>query len=166
MEFAINNSVHASTGETPFYVNGLRHPRSPVSFVHSPSLSGGGLLTSLEANAQEGNSLANILAETNPDDPAKVAVVSVESRQDVPVLQDDNAMSLLAAKTHERPPGGVIGELDAKSASEARRFVDERLAITCKSVTPWQAHRTSRNNMRIKMVAKTMNALVYETKYY
>ena len=39
VEFAINISVHASTGETPFYVNGLRHPRTPVWFVRS--LSGG-----------------------------------------------------------------------------------------------------------------------------
>lgn len=30
-EFAINNSVHASTTHTPFYVNGLRHPRVPAS---------------------------------------------------------------------------------------------------------------------------------------
>ncbi|KAG3232531.1 hypothetical protein PI124_g22385 [Phytophthora idaei] len=42
-EFAINNSVHASTGHTPFYVNAMRHPRLPsmlgtVAF----SLSGGG----------------------------------------------------------------------------------------------------------------------------
>ena len=49
VEFAINNSVHASTGETPFYINGLRHPRTPVSFVRSPSLSGGGPLTMLGA---------------------------------------------------------------------------------------------------------------------
>ena len=69
--------------------------------MRSPSLSGGGPLTSLEANAQEGNSLANILAETNPDDPAKVAVVSVESRHDVSMLQDDNSLSLLVAATHE-----------------------------------------------------------------
>ena len=41
-------------------------------------------------------------------------------------------MSLSAASTHDRPLGGVIGELDAKSVSEAQRFVDERLAITRK----------------------------------
>jgi len=43
VEFAINNSVHASTGQTPFYVNGLRHPRLPHLFkgVCTP-LSGGG----------------------------------------------------------------------------------------------------------------------------
>ncbi|KAG4037705.1 hypothetical protein PC123_g26731 [Phytophthora cactorum] len=28
-EFAINNSVHASTGHTPFYVNAMRHPHLP-----------------------------------------------------------------------------------------------------------------------------------------
>ncbi|KAG2908468.1 hypothetical protein PC116_g22562 [Phytophthora cactorum] len=28
-EFAINNSVHASTAHTPFYVNAMRHPRLP-----------------------------------------------------------------------------------------------------------------------------------------
>jgi hypothetical protein len=43
VEFAINNSVHASTGQTPFYVNGLRHPRLPLLLkgVCTP-LSGGG----------------------------------------------------------------------------------------------------------------------------
>ncbi|GMF30996.1 unnamed protein product [Phytophthora fragariaefolia] len=27
VEFALNNALHASTGYTPFYVNGLSHPR-------------------------------------------------------------------------------------------------------------------------------------------
>ncbi|KAG2769186.1 hypothetical protein Pcac1_g19532 [Phytophthora cactorum] len=42
-EFAINNSVHASTGHTPFYVNAMRHPcfLSMLGMVAS-SLSGGG----------------------------------------------------------------------------------------------------------------------------
>ncbi|KAG3068322.1 hypothetical protein PI124_g21152 [Phytophthora idaei] len=42
-EFAINNSVHASTGRKPFYVNVMRHPRLPsmLGTVDS-SLSGGG----------------------------------------------------------------------------------------------------------------------------
>ena len=42
-EFAINNAVHASHGATPFYVNGLRHPRVPALFgTPVPTLSGGG----------------------------------------------------------------------------------------------------------------------------
>ena len=80
---ALNNSVHASTGETPFYINGLRHPRTSVSFVRSPSLSGGGVLTML--GAKEGHSLVNMTmtrevimskTETCPKDPACLAVVT------------------------------------------------------------------------------------------
>ncbi|KAG3196377.1 hypothetical protein PC128_g7725 [Phytophthora cactorum] len=42
-EFAINNSVHASTGHTPFHVNAMRHPHLPsmIGMVAS-SFSGGG----------------------------------------------------------------------------------------------------------------------------
>ena len=43
VEFAINNSVHASTTHTPFFVNGLRHPRLPTQLEGSSSLRGGGL---------------------------------------------------------------------------------------------------------------------------
>ena len=31
VEFALNNAVHASTDFTPFYVNGLTHPRVPLT---------------------------------------------------------------------------------------------------------------------------------------
>ncbi|POM77777.1 LOW QUALITY PROTEIN: Pol protein [Phytophthora palmivora] len=31
VEFALNNAVHASTGLTPFYLNGLRHPHVPLT---------------------------------------------------------------------------------------------------------------------------------------
>ena len=164
VEFALNNSVHASTGETPFYINGLRQPRTLVSFVRSPSLSGEGPLTTLGATTKEGQSC--------PSDPASLAAATIPigfsamSRQVMPVLLDGNAISLSTASTHDRPLGGVIGELDAKSVSEAQRFVDERLAITRKSVTRWQAHRTSKKNMRTNMVAKTMNTLVWGIKYY
>ena len=41
VEFAINNSVHASTTLTPFYVNDLRHPRVPT-LVEGNSNSRGG----------------------------------------------------------------------------------------------------------------------------
>ena len=41
VEFAINNSVHASTQHTPFFVNGLRHPRLPAQLERGSSLRGG-----------------------------------------------------------------------------------------------------------------------------
>ncbi|CAI5714567.1 unnamed protein product [Peronospora effusa] len=130
VEIAINNSVHASTGETPLYINELCHPRMPVSFVHSLSLNEGGPLTSVVANAKEG--------QVFPSDTANLSVfttpigVTEEARQEMHVLLDDKTLVLSTASTHERPLGGVIGELVAKSVSEAQRFVDERLAITRK----------------------------------
>ena len=32
VKFTIDNSVHAPTTHTPFFVNGLRYPRLPASF--------------------------------------------------------------------------------------------------------------------------------------
>ncbi|CAI5715548.1 unnamed protein product [Peronospora effusa] len=130
VEFTINNSVHASTGETPFFINGLRHPRTPVSFVRSPSISEGGPLTSL------GEIPERVIISHR--DTANLAVVTTtigvteEARQEMPVLHDDDTIVLSTASTHDRPLGDFIGELDAKSVCEAQRFVDERLAITHK----------------------------------
>ncbi|GMF14761.1 unnamed protein product [Phytophthora fragariaefolia] len=40
-EFALKNAVHSSTGFTPFYVNGLRHPRTPLTLPSASNLGGG-----------------------------------------------------------------------------------------------------------------------------
>ncbi|KAG2902725.1 hypothetical protein PC114_g12589 [Phytophthora cactorum] len=48
-EFAINNSLHASTGHTPLYVNAMRHPRLPIMLeMVTSSLSGGGATVTSE----------------------------------------------------------------------------------------------------------------------
>ena len=49
-EFAINNSVHVSTGYTPFYLNTLRHPRIPV------------LLSGVNSNFSGGETQANVVS--------------------------------------------------------------------------------------------------------
>ncbi|KAG3127536.1 hypothetical protein PC128_g27082 [Phytophthora cactorum] len=44
VEFALNNAVHASTGFTPFYLNGMHHPRVPLTLrggTEASILSGG-----------------------------------------------------------------------------------------------------------------------------
>uniref|UniRef100_H3GV16 Reverse transcriptase domain-containing protein n=1 Tax=Phytophthora ramorum TaxID=164328 RepID=H3GV16_PHYRM len=55
VEFAINNSVHVSTGHTPFYVNAMRHPRVPSVLVMA-TMSTTGVDTSIdnEQHAQAG----------------------------------------------------------------------------------------------------------------
>ena len=42
VEFVLNNAVHASTGYTPFYVNGLSHPRVLLTLPLCGSGLGGG----------------------------------------------------------------------------------------------------------------------------
>ena len=42
VEFVLNNAVHASTGYTPFYVNGLTHLRVPLTLPLCGSGLGGG----------------------------------------------------------------------------------------------------------------------------
>ena len=48
VELAPHNSVHASTGYTPFYVNVIMHPRGPLALPRGDSgLDGGELLIGL-----------------------------------------------------------------------------------------------------------------------
>ncbi|KAE8991932.1 hypothetical protein PR002_g20703 [Phytophthora rubi] len=54
VEFALNNAVHSSTGFTPFYVNRLRHPRTPLTLPPASSLVGG------EANADDPRGLKGL----------------------------------------------------------------------------------------------------------
>ncbi|KAG3055509.1 hypothetical protein PI125_g25705 [Phytophthora idaei] len=56
VEFALNNAVHASTGFTPFYLNGMRHPRVPVTLhgsTGSSILRGGGAWKALSSQVSD-----------------------------------------------------------------------------------------------------------------
>ncbi|GMF62398.1 unnamed protein product [Phytophthora fragariaefolia] len=54
VEFALNNAVHSSTGFAPFYVNGLRHPPTPLTLPPASKLGGG------EANAEDSRGLEGL----------------------------------------------------------------------------------------------------------
>ncbi|GMF50475.1 unnamed protein product [Phytophthora fragariaefolia] len=56
VEFALNNAVHESTGFTPFYLNGLRHPQVPLTLrgcTRSSGLSGGGARKELSSQVSD-----------------------------------------------------------------------------------------------------------------
>ena len=84
VEFALNNSVHASTGKTPFYINGLRPPRTPVSFVRSSSRRRGEPLTKLGAKECTREGIVS-QTETVPNDHAILAVVNKITYYDGPL---------------------------------------------------------------------------------
>ncbi|GMF43507.1 unnamed protein product [Phytophthora fragariaefolia] len=54
VEFALNNAVHSSTGFTPFYVNALWQPRTPLTLPPSSNLGVG------EANAEDPRGLQGL----------------------------------------------------------------------------------------------------------
>ena len=56
VEFAMNNAVHASTGYTPFYVNGLTHPRVTLTLP----LHGSGLGRGMVADRLADTSLSTV----------------------------------------------------------------------------------------------------------
>ena len=67
VEFAIDNSVHASTTHTPFYVNGLRHPRLPAH-VECDSGSRGGGIRSSKNRSGSCSSRVEVLDDANGTD--------------------------------------------------------------------------------------------------
>ncbi|POM69647.1 Reverse transcriptase [Phytophthora palmivora] len=56
VEFALNNAVHASTGFTPFYLNGLRHPQVPLTLR-------GGTVASIVSS----ESLLSLVSDIEPE---------------------------------------------------------------------------------------------------
>ena len=103
MEFSINNSVHASTGMTPFYVNGLRHPRLPVH------LHGGKNKDVVRSLLSEGGSVANPPLATAPFDMVQSDSVSSEpfaSEPSAPAARRSQrlAQSYLSSVVGDEPP--------------------------------------------------------------
>ncbi|CAI5739853.1 unnamed protein product [Peronospora farinosa] len=81
--FALNNSLHASTGYTPFYVNGLTHPCIPLALPPSGSRLGGG-------------EVADRLADVNPNTVTKQVNTFLATRLNV--LRHAEDQVLLNAK--------------------------------------------------------------------
>ena len=80
------------------------------------------------------------------------------------MLHSNNHRSSLAAKTHDRPSSGFIGDLDAKSVWKSQRLDDERLAITRKAHDPIASAQDKQKQYADQIGRKNMNAL--GDKYY
>ena len=78
-EFAMNNSVHASMSHTPFFVNGLRHPRVPIRLGGESSLSGGGTHSPHSTNGSSAPAEAHVASAAEVDDAMSDIASSEES---------------------------------------------------------------------------------------
>uniref|UniRef100_H3H3Q1 Integrase catalytic domain-containing protein n=1 Tax=Phytophthora ramorum TaxID=164328 RepID=H3H3Q1_PHYRM len=123
-EFAINNSVHVSTGHTPFYVNAMRHPRVPsVLGAVAPSFSGGGYPVNLKQPDKHADT-SNVSAVTtrartgrSHGDDKTVSTTGVDTLND----NEHHAQAGPAAnKEHE---------LNQGFSSDAMDFVQRRQAV-------------------------------------
>ncbi|KAE8884953.1 hypothetical protein PF003_g30757 [Phytophthora fragariae] len=121
-EFAINNSVHVSTGHTPFYVNAMRHPRVPsVLGAVAPSLSGGGYPVSTKPYEHA--------------DTSNISAVSTRARTARSPI-DESAMSMPGVDTlnnnNHTQAGPVVNKnngLNKEFNSKTMDFVQRRQAV-------------------------------------
>ncbi|POM79365.1 Pol protein [Phytophthora palmivora] len=60
VEFALNNAVHASTGFTLFYLNGLRHPQVPLTLR-------GGTVASIVSGGEAQKAFSSQVSEIEPE---------------------------------------------------------------------------------------------------
>ncbi|KAG3232299.1 hypothetical protein PI124_g22612 [Phytophthora idaei] len=133
-EFAINNSVHASTGHTPFYVNAMQHPHLPSMLgMVASSLSGGGstvaseqpqksvdtdtvsaMTTRRQAASRSGN-------ETTDKNYGSVQGTDTATKNNTSVQGTDSAQAGPAAETND--------VLNKPFNTQAMDFVQRRQAI-------------------------------------
>uniref|UniRef100_A0AAV1UKC1 Reverse transcriptase n=1 Tax=Peronospora matthiolae TaxID=2874970 RepID=A0AAV1UKC1_9STRA len=90
VEFAINNSVHASTTHTPFYVNGLRHPRVPTLLECNSGLRG--------RNSREQNRFGSRSSRSDEE------VIAFDADIDNIDIEEDDASESAEALTEDNDP--------------------------------------------------------------
>ncbi|GMF52118.1 unnamed protein product [Phytophthora fragariaefolia] len=122
-EFAINISVHVSTGHTPFYVNALRHPRVPsILGTVAPSLSGEGYPGLPKPN--EHADMTNISAVSTRARSARSPVnESTVSTPGVDTLYNNEQ------HTQAGPVVNKVAELNTEFSSKAMDFGQRRQAV-------------------------------------
>ncbi|KAG2784719.1 hypothetical protein Pcac1_g6078 [Phytophthora cactorum] len=133
-EFAINNSVHASTGYTPFYVNVMRHPRirSMLGMVAS-SLSGGGSTVASEQPEKTANTDTVSVMTTQKQAafryPNKTTNKNHGSVQGTDTATKDNTSVQSTDGAQAGPAAGKNAVLNKPFSTQAMDFVQGRQAI-------------------------------------
>ncbi|KAG3199019.1 hypothetical protein PC128_g5586 [Phytophthora cactorum] len=119
-EFAINNSVHASTGHTPFYVNAMRHPRPP-SMLETKSADTdtvSAMTTRRQAASHSGN-------ETT--DKNNTSMQETDGAQAGPVAKKNTSVQGTDS-TQVGPAAGKNAVLNKPFSTQAMDFVQRREA--------------------------------------
>ncbi|KAG3049046.1 hypothetical protein PI125_g26643 [Phytophthora idaei] len=119
--FAINNTVHASTGYTPFYVNTMRHPRLPSMLgMVASSLSGGGSTVASE-QPQKSADTDTVSAMTTRRQAASRSGNETTDKNNGSVQGTDSAQA--------EPAAGKNAVLNDSFSTQAMDFVQRRQAV-------------------------------------
>ncbi|GMF59175.1 unnamed protein product [Phytophthora fragariaefolia] len=122
-EFAISDSVHVSTGHTPFYVNTLRHPRVPsVLSAVAPSLNGRGYPALPKPNKHA--DMTNIAAVSTRAQTARSPV-----NEDTVATPGVDTSNINDQHTQVGTVVNKDAELNTEFSSKAIDFVQRRQAV-------------------------------------
>ncbi|KAG3063564.1 hypothetical protein PI125_g24330 [Phytophthora idaei] len=133
-EFAINNSVHASTGHTPFYVNAMRHPRLPSMLgIVASSLSGGGSTVAFE-QPQKSADTDTVSAMTTRRQAASRSRNEMTDKNYGSVQGTDTATTISTSVqdtdgAQAGPAAGKNAMLNKPFSTQAMDFVQRRQAV-------------------------------------
>ncbi|KAG3051362.1 hypothetical protein PI125_g26300 [Phytophthora idaei] len=121
-EFAINNSVHASTGHTPFYVNAMRHPRLPSMLGIVASSLGGGGSTVASEQPQKSADTDTVSAMTTRRQAASRSRNETTDKNYGSVQGTDSAQA--------GPAAGKNAVLNKPFSTQAKDFVQDAIAAS------------------------------------
>uniref|UniRef100_A0AAV1UYE9 Reverse transcriptase domain-containing protein n=1 Tax=Peronospora matthiolae TaxID=2874970 RepID=A0AAV1UYE9_9STRA len=116
VEFAINNSVHASTTHTPFYVNGLRYPRVPTLLECNSGLRGEGL-----ARAKP---IWFKLSSRSDEE-----VIAFDANIDNIDIEEDDASESAEALTEEKADVAVVHSQRTEANESSDEFIPARETV-------------------------------------
>ena len=136
VELAINNSVHASTTHTPFFVNGLRHLRLPTFLECNSSLRGGG-------NHSSERQLGSHSLLTDPKDHIDFGEEE-ESKSEGALITQVNDLAAVRSK-----------RTIAKDSESADEFILARETVVRFVQDPLQKRWTDKRKMMTRMEEKT-----------
>ncbi|KAG3231464.1 hypothetical protein PI124_g23440 [Phytophthora idaei] len=123
-EFAINNSVHASTGHTPFYVNAMRHPRLPSML--------GMVASSLSVCVWGGSTVASEQPQKSADTDTVSAMTTrrqAASRSGNETTDKNNTSVQGTDSAQAGPAAGKNAVLNKPFSTQAMDFVQRRQAV-------------------------------------
>ena len=137
MEFAINNSVHALTTHTPFFVNGLRRPHLPTFLECDSSLRGGGTHSSNRQSGSHSSRADNAVTTFDADvDHIESSEEGESKSKDAIAGHDTDQISITPSASKDTLTEATIDRGTVRSKSTAAKYSEsaDEFILACETV--------------------------------